>query len=102
MQVPGSVLSINTGDASPSYIWQYPIPQAITSKVKARVQTWYENGWVKDAPARFRWNSPILAAPKPAKERGYPDDIRVCLNGRFINDKMVDIPDSNLPLLRCY
>ena len=67
-KLPGSILSINTGDASPSYIQQYPIPQALTAKVKERVQTWYDNKWVKDAPAGCCWNSPILAAPKLTKD----------------------------------
>src|SRR5208283_3631905 len=72
-KLPDSILSINTRDALPSYVRQYSIPQAITDKVKQRVQTWYENGWIKDAPAGFRWNSPILAAPKVAKEKGELD-----------------------------
>ena len=99
-KLPNAVISINTGDATPSYIRQYPIPQALTSRVKARVEEWHKNGWIMDAPWGCRWNSPILAAPKPSKDKNIPDDIRVCLDARFLNDKIVEMPDSNLPLLR--
>jgi len=99
-KLPNAVISINTGDSTPSYVRQYPIPQALTGKVKARVEEWKKNGWIMDAPRGCRWNSPILAAPKPSKDKNIPDDIRVCLDARFLNDKIVEMPDSNLPLLR--
>jgi transposase InsO family protein len=99
-KLPNAIISINTGDSTPSYVRQYPVPQALASKVKARVEEWYKNGWVVDAPRGCRWNSPILAAPKPSKDKNEPDDIRVCLDARFLNDKIIEMPDSNLPLLR--
>ncbi len=52
------------------------------------------------APRDTRWNNPILAAPKLAKETNEEDDIRVCLDVRFINDRIINVPDSNLLHLR--
>src|SRR5690349_25026977 len=52
--------------------------------------------WYKDC----LWNVPLLAAAKPGKELGELDDIRVCEDGRYINDIIVETPDNNLPLLR--
>ena len=94
-----SVLSINTGDAKPSWVRQYPIPQALIGRVLKRIQEWADNGWIVPAPTNCPWNSPVIAANKPGKEKGEPDDIRVCLDARFINEKIIEVVDSNLPLL---
>ena len=60
-KLPDAIISINTGDATPSYIRQYPIPQAIQGKVKARIDEWLKNNWIIEAPSNCRCNSPILA-----------------------------------------
>ena len=99
-KLPDSVLAINTEDAKPVYIRQYPIPQALVERVVERVETWEKNGWIERAPPNCQWNSPLLAAAKPAKEKEQPDDIRLCLDARYLNEKIVEMPDSNLPLLR--
>ena len=75
-----STLSIETGDNKPSWIRQYPIPQALMDKAKTRVNEWITNGWVVSAPKNCQWNSPLLVAPKPAKKKGDPDDICFCLD----------------------
>jgi len=69
-------------------------------KVRERIELWKKNEWITDAPKDCKWNSPILVAAKPAKEKGEKDDIRLCLDARFLNDRIVEMPDSNLPLLR--
>ena len=95
-----SELAINTGDSKPSWIRQYPIPQALMERVRKRIQEWIHNGWVIEAPKNCKWNTPLVAANKPAKEKGEKDDIRLCLDARFLNEKIQEMPDSNLPLLR--
>jgi predicted aspartyl protease len=49
-KLENSELSINTGDNKPSWIRQYPIPQALIEKVKERIQLWKDNKWIVDAP----------------------------------------------------
>jgi predicted aspartyl protease len=49
-KLPGSTLSINTGDAKPVWIRQYPIAQGLMEKVKQRVDEWINNGWIIKAP----------------------------------------------------
>jgi len=99
-KLEGSELSIETGDNKPIWIRQYPIAEALQRKVEARVQEWVRNGWVRRAPSNCQWNLPLLAAPKPAKEDGGEADVRVCLDARMLNDRITEMPDSNMPLLR--
>ena len=63
-----SIVSINTGNAKPCWIRQYPIPQAFMDKVKERIELWKKNEWITDAPQDCKWNSPILVAAKPLSE----------------------------------
>ena len=70
----GAELSIDTGNAEPVWVRQYPIPEALHARVAERVQLWIDNGWVEPAPEDCRWNLPLLAAKKPSKNGG-PDDI---------------------------
>jgi len=99
-KLPDSELAIDTGDNKPFYKRQYPIAPALMPQVRTRVQEWIDNGWVVEAPPNCPWNSPLLAAKKPSKEPGVPDDIRLCLDARYLNERIVEVPDSLLPLLR--
>ena len=97
-KLPGSALSIETvGD--PIWIRQYPIPEGYKSAVDAKVQEWIDNGTVVPAPPDCKWNLPLLGARKPGKD-GEPDSVRVCFDGRQINKRIHNKPDSNLPSLR--
>jgi hypothetical protein len=42
----------------------------------------------------------LLAVPKLAKEKSQSNDIRLCIDAQFLNKKIVDMVDNNLPLLR--
>ena len=88
-----AILPINTGDADPMWMRQYPILQVLMRKVRRQVELWIKNGWVVAAPIGCCWNSPLLAAPKLAKETGGKDDICLCLDARFLNKKIIDKPD---------
>ena len=63
------------------------------------MKTWLDNGVIELAPVGCKWNSPLLATRKPSKD-GSPDGVRVCLDARALNDKILNIPDSNLPGIR--
>ncbi|MGH2611975.1 MAG: RNase H-like domain-containing protein [Rhabdochlamydiaceae bacterium] len=97
-KLPGAELAINT-DGSPVWIRQYPIPEGYKAAVDAKVKEWVENGTVIPAPVGCQWNSPLLGARKPGKD-GKPDGVRVCFDGRQLNKRIVDNPDTNLPNLR--
>jgi hypothetical protein len=97
--IPNSELHLPTGNNAPVYIRQYPIPEGLRAGVTERVELWKANGWVVPAPPGCQWNSPILAAKKTAKEVGEPDDIRVCIDSRALNERLINDPDSQLPLV---
>jgi len=97
-QLPGAELSIDT-DSKPVQIRQYPIAEGYRTAVDAQVKTWLDNGVIELAPVGCKWNSPLLATRKPSKD-GSPDGVRVCLDARALNDKILNIPDSNLPGIR--
>ena len=98
--IPNSELHLPTGNHEPVFIRQYPIPEGLRAAVTERVELWKTNHWVVPAPPGCRWNSPILAAKKSGKEVGEPDDIRVCIDCRALNERLMDNPDSRLPLVR--
>ena len=95
--LPESVVSINTGDNKPVWIWQYPIVQGLMEKVNNQVEEWKLNKWISPAPHDCQWNLPLIAASKAAPDGGPSEDIQLCLDGRAINAAIVDVPDSNLP-----
>jgi hypothetical protein len=99
-KLPYSEVALETQDAKPSYVRQYKTPQGLVSKVVEQVNEWYNNNWAIDAPSDSRWNSPLLAAAKPATEKGQKNDIQVCLDARFLNKKIEEMPDSSMPSMR--
>ena len=98
-KLAGSEISIDTGDHDPIWVRQYAVPEALKSRVTERVNLWAENGWIVPAPPNCQWNLPLLAARKPNKDGG-PDDIRVCVDARLVNEIITKVSDNNLPLLR--
>jgi hypothetical protein len=95
-KLPGAAVSIDTGDAKPRWVRQYPIPQGRIAAVRQRLKEWDEKGWTVDAPPGCQWNILILAADTPSEDGG-PPGIRVCLDARIINELLVTVIDSNLP-----
>ena len=93
-------LGIPTGDSKPVYVRQYPIPHALMSRVRDRVEQWDKAGITVEAPWNCPYNLAMLCADKPAKEIGDKDDVRVCLDTRPLNEKITEVPDSSMPLLR--
>jgi hypothetical protein len=68
--------------------------------VDKQVEEWIENKLVVPAPENCQWNTPLLAARKPSKTEGIPDGVRVCGDYRRVNERITEVPDSNLPTLR--
>lgn len=99
-KIEDSELPLDTGDNPPVWVSQYPIPQARHDAVKLRIQEWLNKGIITFAPRDSKWNSPILAVPKPSKEPGEPPDVRVCIDARFLNNALVEPPGNDLPRIR--
>ena len=97
-KLPGAELAINI-QGPPVWIRQYPIPEGYKHAVDEKVKEWVQNGTVVPAPIGCQWNSPLLGARKPGKD-GKPDGFRVCFDGRQLNKRIIDNPDTNLPSLR--
>ena len=98
-RIEDSELSIETGDAEPIWIRQYPIAEGYRYAVDAQVQTWSKVGTIVPAPLNCKWNLPLLAVRKPSKD-GSPDGVRVVLDARSLNEEISKVPDSHLPGLR--
>jgi hypothetical protein len=99
-KLPEAILDIPTGDSKPVYVRQYPIPQALVERVRERIKQWDAAGITIEAPWNCPYNIALLCADKPAKEIGEKDDVRVCLDARALNERIVESPDSSMPLLR--
>ena len=97
-KLEGAELSIETC-GEPVWIRQYPIAEGYRSAVSNQVEVWKENGTIIPAPPNCKWNLPLLAVKKPSKD-GSPDGVRVCLDARPLNAKILKMPDSNLPGIR--
>ena len=63
-----------------------------------RAKEWTTNTWTVIAPRNCPYNSPAIGASKPMPED--PENIRMCLDGRSLNEDIEDQPDSSLPGIR--
>ena len=61
---PLALLELDTGDAAPIYVHQYPIPHKYHDKVEKTVATWITNGWVEEGPPTSERGYPLVAAKK--------------------------------------
>src|SRR3954465_2105955 len=95
-RLPGACVSIDTGDAKPVWVRQYPVPEGRKAAVTKRVNEWLALGWIVQAPPDCAWNIPLVAADKPSSDGG-PPGVRVCLDARLINNILLTEIDSNLP-----
>lgn len=66
---PRAVLRVETGQANPVFVQQYPIPKALHSSVTQRVEEWVKKGWVRRCQ-NSDWSFPLLAVPKRDGEGG--------------------------------
>ena len=98
-KLEGVALDIDTGDADPVWIRQYPIPEGYQSAVDEQIKTWLAAGTITPAPSNNQWNLALLAVRKPGKD-GAADGVRVCLDARPLNALIRKTPDNHLPGLR--
>ena len=96
---PDSIISIDTGGATPANIKQYRIPHSAMAAVREQILTWLKNGVVVLAPPGCVWNSPLLAVPKKDAQ-GRKTKIRTCIDVRIVNSKTVCDDKFPIPLIR--
>jgi len=73
-------------DRTPVWIRQYPIVEAHKQAVRDQIAKWLNNGKVR--LTNSLWNLPLTTALKYDKD-GNRSGIRVCLDPRAINDKLI-------------
>ncbi|MEY2858854.1 MAG: hypothetical protein RLZZ74_3167, partial [Cyanobacteriota bacterium] len=91
---PDAVIEIDTKDAKPVNIRQYPIPMLLRPKVSESIQDWIKEGIVRKHNENTGWNLPLLVVPKfnVSKDiKGW----RTCVDPRIINQL---IPSVAYPL----
>ena len=88
---PSAVISLNTGDATPVYRRQYPIPHKALSAVKKIIDSWIIHGYLEPGTP---WNFPVTVTPKK-DANGNKTVWRLCLDTRALNRLL---PDFKYPL----
>ena len=94
---PDSVVELTVLPVNQSKIFrkQYPIAQALVTRIDEVVQRWLSEGKITHAPRGCRFNSPLLAVPKK-DEQGRMTGVRVCVDVRLLNQHLVE--DDKFPL----
>ena len=89
-----SKVHLRTRDSSVSFVRQYPIPRKFQEPINEIIQGWIKTGVVIPSPQGCQWNSPLLAVEKK-DANGNLTAVRVCLDPRKINEKLLD---DNYPI----
>ena len=82
-------VSLELLDRQPKWIHQYPIAESHKEAVRAQIRKWHDKGKIRTSNSL--WNLPLTTADKKDKN-GNITGVRVCLDPRSINQKLV--PDS--------
>lgn len=75
---------MDTGDATPIFVPQYPIPKKLEKTVSNRVNEWLSKGWIEKSMKGNPWAFPLMAAPKKDALGGMTA-VRVCVHLRALN-----------------
>ena len=95
---PHSVVSLNTGEHSGSWVNQYSVPYSLRPIVDEQIKSWIADGIITYSEPGCTWNSALLVVRKhsnPNEKAKY----RVCLDPRHINEKLSE-DKYPMPLLR--
>ena len=84
-----SKVHLRTHNSSTSFVRQYPIARKFQEPVNEVIQEWIKTGVVIPSPQGCQWNSPLLAVEKK-DANGNLTAVRVCLDPRKINEKLLD------------
>jgi hypothetical protein len=87
-------------DMSKLFRRQYPIPEVKKALISAKIQKWMDKGRIEKAPPHQIVNNPLLCVPK--KEGGVivPNDGRVCIDPRPVNESLETDDRFEIPQIR--
>lgn len=81
---PSAILYLETGEAPPVYVPQYPLSEFMQPFVDEQIKSWSSNGIIEPAPADSPWNVPLLGVLSEADRRKGKSP-RICIDPRKIN-----------------
>lgn len=93
----GAEFEIRT-DCPPIWKRQYAIPQKFMEATTAQIMKWAEKGVIVRAPPNCQWNLSIMVVPK--RNADGTMGVRVCLDARPLNENLISLVESDLPLPR--
>jgi len=88
---PSAMLHLDTGNAPPTFVAQYPLPHSVVPFVDKQVAKWFESGTITDAPVDSPYNSPLVA-PHTRADKAKGKSPRTCLDPRHINSSLASDP----------
>jgi transposase InsO family protein len=88
---PSATVSLDTGDAKPTYVSQYRVSDFMSAHIDAQIQKWDETTVTVPAPADSPWNNPLIGALDPASKRKGKEP-RVCIDPRKLNELLQSDP----------
>ena len=95
---PPVKLSVLPEDQHYVNVKPYPIPAKVAEAVRITVAKWLEEKKICLAPAMVKYNSPLLAVLKKDDE-GKMTQIRVCIDVRRLNEKLIENDKFVLPFI---
>ncbi len=93
-----SEANLDTGDALPWFISQYPQTIAQQEAIQKGCDEWIASGRVVDAPPLCPYNNPLLGVPK-YDVNGNQTATRVCLDARELNKRLIVDGTNDLPAM---
>ena len=96
---PGATIELDVGEAKPHYIKQYKLPHSQLQIVDKWVEDMLKSKIIEAAPNDCAWNNPINVQDKKDITGVKGNEFRVCLDARWLNDKLVDPMLGDIPFI---
>jgi hypothetical protein len=96
--LPEAVVHLETGNAPPVFVRQYPVPHIRKKLVDEKVKLWVEAGVITPAPVGCVYNNPLVVVPKK-DINGVKTSFRVCIDPRLLNESIAN-DRYPIPLIR--
>ena len=97
----GATLTLELKPESEHKIYrkQYKVPQRHEKAMNAKIESWYKNGKIIEAPPGCPFNNPLTGAPKK-DEQGNWTGTRTCEDTRAINQHLLTSDKFQIPSIR--
>jgi transposase InsO family protein len=87
---PSMVLRLDTGQAMPVFVSQYPLASKWHEQITARVSEWLAKGWIRKTKSDNPWSFPLMAVAKKG-ENGTKSEMRLCIDLRELNKLLQNV-----------